>query len=349
MEVKFLEANHGDCILVSFDYEGRKKNILIDSGVSKTYEYKINKRKKNGALKKIFLELHNNNENIDLLIITHVDDDHIGGMLKYFASNEFDPDMIKKVWFNSGLLINEYFQENIQNKNLQELDEFESTDTSIKQGITFESKLELNNIWDRKLIKSCSEELNELGAKFKILSPNDAKLKKLLVKWEKESPSSLTSEDNDYNKTIDELVESDEFREDRSIHNGSSIAFILEAKGKRMLFLGDAHPRVIVNKLKELKFSKENKIVLDFVKLSHHASKANTSYEFLDLIDSNKFIILTNGDYHCLPNKTTFARIFNINKEAELYFNYPDLIKKIFSNEKERQKYILKDSKDLVV
>ncbi len=346
MKVNFLEANNGDCILVSYEYDGYKKNIMIDSGVSKTYEYKIGRLKKEGSLKKVILDLQEKDQNIDLLIITHVDDDHIGGILKYFASNDYDSNLIKKVWFNSGRLINEYFQRNSENQNEQELNEFDTTNTSISQGVTFESKLE--SIWDKRLIKSSLEEINEQGIKFKILSPNDEKLKKLLTKWEKEAVSSLTSSETDYDKTIEYLTESDEFKEDQSIHNGSSVAFILEILDKKMLFLGDAHPSTIIEKLIEDGISENNKLKLDFVKLSHHASKANTSYELLKLIDCKKFIVLTDGSFHGLPNKVTFSRIFNINNDSELYFNYPHLIDEVFSNE-EKSSYILKDSKDLII
>lgn len=348
MKVNFLEANHGDCILISFEYEGSTKNILIDSGVSKTYEYKIGNRLKNGNLKNEITKLEEKNQFVDLLIITHVDDDHIGGILKYFASNDYNSNLIKKVWFNSGKLINEHFQENFENQNEQELNEFNTTNTSIKQGVTFESKIESSNTWDRKLIKSDLEELTELGVKFKILSPNEKKLKKLLHKWEKESPSSLTSGENDYNKSIEELIENDEFREDSSVHNGSSIAFILEILDKKMLFLGDAHPSTIIEKLIDYGVSEANKLKVDFVKLSHHASKANTSYELLRLIDCKKFVVLTDGSFHGLPNKATFSRIFNLNDDSELYFNYSHLIDEIFSAE-EKTNYILKDTKELII
>lgn len=288
------------------------------------------------------------NEHIDLLIITHVDDDHIGGILKYFASNEFDSNIIKKVWFNSGKLINEHFQKNLENENLQELDEFETTYTSINQGVTFESKLESNSLWDKKLIKAGCDVFHEFGVKFTILSPDEKRLRKLLIKWETEYPSTLTSESTDYDMSFKELLLDDNFKEDSSIHNGSSIAFILEIEAKKMLFLGDSYPSVVVDNLNKLGYSKENKLTVDFVKLSHHASKANTSSELLESIDCKKFIVLTNGDYHRLPNKTTFARIYNSNKEAELYFNYPFLIKRVFEDG-EIKKYTLKDAKDLVV
>ena len=120
--------------------------------------------KKEGSLKKVILDLQEKDQNIDLLIITHVDDDHIGGILKYFASNDYDSNLIKKVWFNSGRLINEYFQRNSENQNEQELNEFDTTNTSISQGVTFESKIE--SIWDKRLIKSSLEEINEQAFEF---------------------------------------------------------------------------------------------------------------------------------------------------------------------------------------
>lgn len=33
MRIKFLPAFNGDCILISFEYEGKNRNILIDEGV----------------------------------------------------------------------------------------------------------------------------------------------------------------------------------------------------------------------------------------------------------------------------------------------------------------------------
>ncbi|BAF71688.1 hypothetical protein [Sulfurovum sp. NBC37-1] len=122
-----------------------------------------------------------------------------------------------------------------------------------------------------------------------------------------------------------------EFEEDKSLPNGSSIAFILEIGDKKILFLGDSHPSVIIDGLKELRYSNRNKLEIDFMKVSHHGSKANTSNELLEIIKCDKFIISTDGSKHGLPNKETLARIINKHSGCKIYFTYPDLIKKIFS------------------
>ncbi|HJE03674.1 MAG TPA: MBL fold metallo-hydrolase [Aliarcobacter thereius] len=83
MEIKFLKANNGDSIHISFG----NKNILIDTGTGATYLSKPNGRPQNGELKSLINKLQSKNEKIDLLIITHWDDDHIGGVLKWFKED----------------------------------------------------------------------------------------------------------------------------------------------------------------------------------------------------------------------------------------------------------------------
>lgn len=98
-----------------------------------------------------------------------------------------------------------------------------------------------------------------------------------------------------------------------------------------MLFLGDAHPSIIVSSLRELGYSGDNKLQIDLMKVSHHGSKANTSDELLDLIECKCFIISTDGSRHGLPNKETIARIVAKQSDCKIYFNNPRLIKEIFS------------------
>lgn len=103
LKIKALQAFHGDSILVSFSEDGKTRNILIDGGPGITYS----KRPK--ALKTEIEQILKRRENIDLLVVTHIDDDHIGGIIKLFEYGEIDPKIIKEVWFNSGELISSFF------------------------------------------------------------------------------------------------------------------------------------------------------------------------------------------------------------------------------------------------
>lgn len=104
-----------------------------------------------------------------------------------------------------------------------------------------------------------------------------------------------------------------------------------------MLFLGDSHPSVVVGSLVRLEQKKQK---FDYVKVSHHASKANTSDELLDLIDCENYIISSDGSFHGLPNKEAIVRIINKNDFSNIFFNYPELIEKIFTdNELNSEKF----------
>ncbi|MFA7378963.1 MAG: MBL fold metallo-hydrolase [Bacteroidia bacterium] len=331
MKIKFLKAFNGDAILISFKESGETRNILIDGGMPATYVQKgKNGKLEYGELKETVDKIRENGQKIDLLVLTHVDDDHIGGVLKWFEKDKEAHKIIGQVWFNSGRLISEYFDEQEIEENLLEIPD-ESTLTSIGQGVKFEDYIEENGIWDRSIVVAL-EYFEYLGIKFKILSPSPDKLKLLLGKWEKEKPESLdTSADkNDYGLTLTEHIEKDKFKEDPAVHNGSSIAFIMTWEKKNFVFLADAHPTVVINSLKALGYSKEKPLNAELVKISHHGSKANNSVEMIELIKTNKYVISTNGDKHAHPNKQFLARLASVNDSCEVYFNYPDQIEQIF-------------------
>lgn len=330
MKMKFLQAFNGDSILLSFaDDNGQNRNILIDGGTKNAYETRLRPRGvADGDLKTTVASIKAAGEKIDLLILTHVDDDHIGGILHWFEKDDEALSLVEKVWFNSGKLISEYFQAEETGENLLPLRKGDGRHTGIKQGVTFEKLIEENGVWERRIIKE-TDQLESLGFKFTMLSPDDTKLSKLLYKWEKEAPFT-SKRANDYDKTLLDLIETDKFEEDAAVHNGSSIAFFLEDGSKKFLFLGDAHPSCVVASLEKLEFSKDNPLKVDLVKVSHHGSKGNTSYEFLERIDCDKFVISSNGAVHNLPDKLCLARIINAKPGCTIYFNYPEKIGEIF-------------------
>lgn len=110
---------------------------------------------------------------------------------------------------------------------------------------------------------------------------------------------------------------------DNSETNESSIAFIIEYKTLKTLFLGDSHPRVIIKSLLELKEKENYGMNFDLVKVSHHGSLHNTTMELLNIISSSKWIISGNGE-HGNPDVDTIKLILKSNKEIQkqLYFNY---------------------------
>lgn len=335
MKIKFLQAFNGDSIWISFLENDVPRNIIIDGGIGDTYE---NRLKRKGDLFDAIEWIKNNEQKIDLLVLTHFDDDHIGGILRWLNKDKEAPTLIKKVWFNSGKEIaKELAIEENQDLNIEIKEGENDFYTSTKQGIRFEEYLSKNQLWDGKIIKQ-GNKIDLLGLKFKILSPNIESLRNLLELYKKEEDYFTSGGEYDFETSLKDFIEEEskpkyKFKEDKSVPNGSSIAFLIEYQGKNFLFLGDAHPSVVIEGLKKFEFDKDNPLEAELMKISHHASKYNTNKELLEIVRTNEYLISSNGAKHGLPNKRTISRIVKANPNANVHFNYEDLIDKIFINE----------------
>ena len=131
--------------------------------------------------------------------------------------------------------------------------------------------------------------------------------------------------------SLEELAKRPEFKHTakEDIINKSSIAFILEIGSSKILLMGDADPWIVVEKLKEMGYSKSNPLKVDYWKLSHHGSRNNICTDLLDMIKCSNYIFSTNGGkgstYH--PDRETLAKILchpgrSENERINFYFNY---------------------------
>ncbi len=335
MKIKFLEAYNGDAIHISFsDKDGIVRNILVDGGVGKTYRSKAKKKTDYNALYETIEAIREQNKRIDLLILTHVDDDHIAGILKWLNEDKEGLDLIDKIWFNSGRLIKEYFDEteNLNENDVEFEEDDDSLETSISQGLAFEQIIKKpEGIWEQKIISKGYHTF--IGnAEIKVLSPDRARLKGLVKKWEAEDPGSLdTSKETDFHYLLTDFINGEDGKkEDNAVHNGSSIAFLLIKDEINYLFLADAHPSVVVATLNDLGIDETNPLNCKIVKLSHHGSMYNNSIELLSVINSDNYVISTNSDIHGHPHKQMIARLIKMKGEPSIHFNYPELIDEVF-------------------
>ncbi|MCY1505408.1 hypothetical protein D9M68_396240 [compost metagenome] len=330
--IKFLRAEHGDSILIQHKTTNSRFTILIDGGP--TTAFRNYSTRNDGNLK---IELDNliaTSTPIDLLVLTHIDSDHIGGLLEGFKEPAYLPTMVKRVWFNSATSVAKHFSQEVKAEHYINDDFSDSLKTSIKEGETFEALVKAHKIWDEELIDTSFTPIVPSGIDIKILSPDNQKLERLLKKWKPYNANedlSTSGCSHDYSDSYSKLLETDTFKEDKSSPNGSSISLLLEAEGKKVLLLADAHPSIVAQSLIKLGYSDVNPLECELIKLSHHGSKKNTSPELLSLVKTPRFIVTTDGSSHCLPNKTTFARIHRAHPNSKILFNYPELIRKIYS------------------
>ena len=137
---------------------------------------------------------------------------------------------------------------------------------------------------------SFGEELDIDSAKITVLAPTIDGIKSLkkIMSVEEDETTLQAANKKDFDDNLCDLIQKD-FIEDTSDTNRSSIAMLIEYANKKLLLLGDCWPSDIVLSLQQLGYSKENKLKIDYLKISHHASKKNTSEELLDLIECEIF------------------------------------------------------------
>jgi len=297
LNLKILPANCGDSIIISFNNGDEIKNILIDGGAGTVYD---------DILKDEIKKIKRLRQKIDLLIVTHTDIDHIGGIIKFIEDDSLN-DCIEEVWFNSWTNFDGKPVKLSHNKK----------EISAKSAKTLENKLKEMNIWQNELIyQGIYRNYNK--AKITIVSPNQDSLEALRGYLKSEFK---ISESDDRKKKI-EFLQKRKFKEDKAIPNGSSIAFVFEYKDKKLLFTGDSFPSIVLEGLEKTNFIDENKkLKLDYIKISHHASKKNTSDKLLEKIKCNNYIVTTQG-CNGKPNKETFARILKYHEPLNIFFNY---------------------------
>lgn len=326
--IRLLAASYGDSILVSHSSGGSTFNLLIDGGPAKTFGIGSGGQRQ-GPLRIALDGIKEKGQDVDLVILTHIDSDHIQGLIRAFKAEGYLGDLAKRVWLNASSNISNYFNEAEIPENAIPFSTGDSPETSVSEGKTFEQTLSDLDCWRREVIVA-EQVLIEGPFKFTILSPTDKNLRKLHCIWPVERFSADTAgERNDYHQSITDLLENDTFSKDKSPANGSSIAFILEIEQKKILFLGDSYACTIVESLEKLGYTKENKLSVDYVKLSHHGSHSNTSVEMLDLIECRNYLITTDGTRHGHPHKRTLARILNAHSDNIIYFNYENVLKGI--------------------
>lgn len=328
LNVKVLNALNGDCIFISYGKE-EKHHILIDGGQGRLcfhqlYEYVDSVR--------------NAGNKIDALILTHIDSDHIDGIIRLLSQKLFDYSLIKEIWFDFGKGLQDELGCRSEKQSVSLYND--NNEISWKQGADLEEII--HKVGIKRRIVTKLEKLSIGGADITILSPSKDVLRKFVKQGIKEEKvSSEISYKDDYKKSIFELNQK-EIERCVSLSNKSSIACLFEFSDQSILFLGDADADEITKSLIELGYSKNNKLKVDYCKISHHASKHNTTNELIQILDCSKYIISTQLTSQGRPSKECLSRIIcNSEKPVSFYCNYELDWNKIFTK-KEFLKYQMK-------
>ena len=327
VEIQALQAEYGDCIFVSIEENGNNFNILVDGGTKNTYldlrmGYPIP-----GVLRQKLDELQAKGKHIDLLVITHIDNDHIAGILEWFRTNMPSKDFVRKVWFNDNV----------------EIPTYESKDNSKGQAIDLKALFDKYGISYQSQIV-CGQEYPFVGGRIYVLAPSvdyhNKVARELQTEIDKRSLNDNSSKAH-YNIDIDEVMKQ-KWKVSLSPSNKASIALLIATdSGKKYLLLGDADIDVVIGALYALGYNKKHKLVCNTVKLAHHGSKNNFKDDFLYVVTADNYIVSTDGTFYGHPDKEVIAHLLTKTKSSIL-FNYKGVMDRLFTeNDKKAYPEIL--------
>ncbi|NPE09338.1 MAG: MBL fold metallo-hydrolase [Asgard group archaeon] len=342
-----IQAKNGDCFILEFGSSDKSKYILIDGGPSGVYE---------DSLRKVLSEIKKKSDKLELVILSHIDDDHIIGLLdlleeRYIDKREGTSNIIKckDIWFNSfrdAYEINKDDESDINtcidniNRILEK--EMEKKTRSYRLGTKLselssekELNLRVNKHFDYKAV-TC--ENISLPTKFgnlelKIIGPNNDSVQKLRTKWLK------WMKDDCLKLKIRAADKKEAIKADASKPNLSSIMILAKADNKKILLTGDGLGKHIIEGLKQNNLlGEDEKFFVDVLKIPHHGSNKNVDAAFFETVIADNYVISGDGSHHN-PELMTLEWIVNAaknqNRKIKLYCtNRTDNIDKLIKKKK---------------
>lgn len=321
--VEMLPAFEGDALWITIEDDG-VLNVLIDGGRSKTGELLAARIKTRAPV------------HIDLLVVTHVDRDHVEGVIKLLELCSPEELTISDVWFNGY----RHLDGSLPLSGLRE--------QGAVMGNRLEELISVRQVpWNHSFeghAAMCSEVLfpeHMLGKNTKItlLGPTAKELGAMLPVWERECARAGLRQDVMTSDAGESLVEQAArtnfdfqeligvpFVDDIAPANRSSIVLLIEYRETRVLLAGDASAETLVASLGALR-ARRGPFAIDAFKVPHHGSAHNLSAALLEAVGCTNYLLSTNGAYFSHPSDEALARIVHHHASQALplpalYFNY---------------------------
>jgi hypothetical protein len=319
-----LPAEHGDCLWIEYGPGPAPRRVLIDGGTPGTFR----------ALRPRLAALPPAQRRFELLVVSHIDADHIGGVIELLEDESLGV-TFGDVWFNG-------FRHLPADAGTRGAAQGERLTDLLRA-----RRLPWNAAFHGDAVVVPAEGalprvMLDGGLALTLLSPHRAGLERLRGAWEKECaaagiapgarpravdaptkrearPRRKPGAAPDLEKLLDVP-----FAQDGAEANGSSIALLAEHDGKRCLLTGDAYPGVLMESFERLFAERGGAPVrLDAMKVSHHGSRGNTTWPLLYRFECGRYLFSTDGSVFDHPDDECVARVIaHGGPDAQLFFNY---------------------------
>lgn len=316
--IEMLPARHGDALWIEYGDPDAPRCLLIDGGPA-------SKVTADALRTRIADRVTDGPGELELVVVTHIDADHITGILGLLDDDDVDL-APGDLWFNGW-------------------DQLPTDLLGAKQGENL-SRAILNRRlpWNRAFDGGAAAVADDGslpavtlpgGMTLTLLSPGRRQLAELRPVWEAEVKKAglvpghgveeaAAAPDLLGDQVVDpEALANEAFVEDDSEANGASIAVLAEFGGRSALLTGDAHAGVLTAGLGRLAEDRRcGKLRVDAFKLPHHGSKYNLSNDLLELVESDRYLFSTNGRIFHHPDAVAVSRVVVGSNEVSLEFNY---------------------------
>jgi len=328
LTVELLPACEGDALWVRHAADGVSFNMLVDGGRRATGRFLVERIR---ASPKLPVRL-------DLLVVTHVDRDHVEGVIELLEQCDESELTVGGIWFNgyTHLPARPLPEDALQAQGAVMGNRLEAL--ILEQGIPWNEPFGGKAVaWDEV---SFSSIMAAPQLRLTVLGPGYSALAALRPKWERECQrAGITPGGSDLQDFV--LAQQGAsaafdfaalyampFRDDDAVANGSSIVLLVEdlsPDGGSVLLAGDALAHPLEQALRILRAERDD-LRIDAMKVPHHGSQRNLSLDLLEAVGCTTYLVSTNGDYFHHPDDVSLARIVRHGQRSgqrpTLYFNY---------------------------
>lgn len=337
--VEALPASNGDCILVSCPTPSGTWRCLVDigpgntTGAGKTWPLL---RTRLSALPRG----PHGQRHIDLLILTHIDHDHIGAQRHLFADRELGL-TFGDIWFNG--------RRHLGVPETRGVAEAEALSILLSADLPWNRTIGGSAIVVT-MADSGFREMPSAGCpRITLLAPIAQRLATLANSWDKECalleahrPNTREGSERGTQFPDLEALVAYTCTQNRTPTNGSSIAILLEHQGASILLPGDAFAIDIARALLALARRRglSLPLKLDAVKLSHHGSRASLTTKLFRTLIADNYLISTDNHRFGHPHDEALARVVLYGgPHPVLCFNYSTAQNRRWSNRELQRTY----------
>ncbi len=310
---EFLNAQHGDSFLIRWGDPQRV--MLVDGGPNAVYEATL--RNRISALPR---PSANQNPTLDIVCVSHIDDDHIVGVLRLLT--ELDrarrdklapPFHVARLWHNSIETLLDAITPGVTASAASLLEHARSENVvaaSYQQGADVRrlaSSLGLagNTPFNGPIISGTTTNCD--GLDVTVVAPDQTALETLAQKWK-------VAIDRRDSSVIAAAYA------DRSAPNLSSIALHVQYGDRTALLTGDSRGDHLLAGLDATRLARPDTVLkVDLLKLPHHGSANNAGPSLFERIHADHYIVSADGIRHHHPNETTLQWLVESRHPGEEY------------------------------